>query len=86
MAENGVFRIEDTEAFKRLSLDTANDLNVLNGDLNPLSLRLFDERLTLDEKTRIVGEAIQCTLLANENRGGYPLDSNGIQSFKKDFQ
>jgi hypothetical protein len=62
------------------------DINALNEHAIPLTKSFFDDRVEFDERMKIVGEAISCTLLANNHRGGYPTDNNGIQTFKRNLQ
>ncbi|KAI6191366.1 hypothetical protein M3Y97_00220600 [Aphelenchoides bicaudatus] len=72
--------------FEELSRTTKQDIDEMIKNVVPLSRRFFDKDIEYDERLKTIGEAISCTLMANNHRGGYPIGDNGIQAFKKNLQ
>lgn len=70
----------------QLTRSTSEDISASNNNVSPLTARLFDKNVEIDQRMKIMGEAISCTLLANNHRGGYTTDNNGIQVFKKHLE
>jgi len=78
--------VQNTKEFKRLAEVTKADQEALDAELEPLTQRIFDESLELDDRIKILGDAVSCTLLAYDHRGGYQNDMNGHQKFIADFK
>jgi hypothetical protein len=80
-----LYDVQNTDEFRKLTQVTEADLAALDNGIEPMSAKILDEELTYEDRIRAIGEAVACTLLAHDHRGGYALDNNGIETFKKDF-